>query len=271
MANNYRNIGKLVAVFGLQGELVLQHRLGKKTTLKGLKAIFIEDKKDEMLPWFVQATRPRSDEELYIKLEGLDTKETARRVVQKEVWLTEADFAQYAGSSAPISLVGFRMLDGKTDLGEILEVIEQPHRGPLQDRPRRRQRSPDPRPRRDPAESRQKEKGSPRGVARRVVGCVSVDLIVLFPGCFGYPLPSQRLGKVHHRFAESDHPVRPGAGTCADTPDLPFVVIDSKRVRSAVGPVHRITAIRGWKIGIIQYAVQALSGTRKALRISASL
>ena len=127
MANNYRNIGKLVAVFGLQGELVLQHRLGKKTTLKGLKAIFIEDKKDEMLPWFVQATRPKSDEELYIKLEGLDTKETARRVVQKEVWLTEADFAQYAGASAPISLVGFRMLDGKTDLGEILEVIEQPH------------------------------------------------------------------------------------------------------------------------------------------------
>jgi len=127
MANNYRNIGRLVAVFGLQGELVLQHRLGKKTTLKGLRAIFIEEKKDEMLPWFVQNTRAKSDEELYIKLEGLDTKETARRVVQKEVWLTEADFAQYAGASAPISLVGFRMLDGKTDLGEILEVIEQPH------------------------------------------------------------------------------------------------------------------------------------------------
>jgi 16S rRNA processing protein RimM len=127
MANNYRNIGKLVAVFGLQGELVLQHRLGKKTTLKGLKAIFIEDKKDEMLPWFVESTRGKSAEDLYIKLEGIDTKEAARRVVQKEVWLTEADFAQFAGASAPISLVGFRMLDGDTDLGEILEVIEQPH------------------------------------------------------------------------------------------------------------------------------------------------
>jgi len=127
MANNYRNIGKLVAVYGLQGELVLQHRLGRKTTLKGLKAIFIEDKKDEMLPWFVEGTRAKTAEDLYIKLEGIDTKEAARRVVQKEVWLTEADFAQFAGASAPISLVGFRMLDGKTDLGEILEVIEQPH------------------------------------------------------------------------------------------------------------------------------------------------
>ena len=127
MANNYRNIGKLVAVFGLQGELVLLHRLGKKTTLKGLTTLFLEEKKDEMLPWFIESVRVKSAEELFIKLEGLDTKEAARRVVQKEVWVTEADFAQFAGASAPISLVGFRMLDGKTDLGEILEVIEQPH------------------------------------------------------------------------------------------------------------------------------------------------
>jgi 16S rRNA processing protein RimM len=128
MSDNYRNIGKLVAVFGLQGELVLQHRLGKKTSLKGLKTIFLEEKRDEMLPWFIESTRGSNKaDELYIKLEGLDSKEAARRVVQKEVWLTEKDFAQYAGSSAPISMVGFRLLDGDSDLGEILEVIEQPH------------------------------------------------------------------------------------------------------------------------------------------------
>lgn len=125
--SSYRNIGKLVAVFGLQGELVLLHRLGKKTSLKGLKTIFLEERKDEMLPWFVESTKVKSADEIFIKLEGLDTKESARRVVQKEVWLTDEDFAQFAGASAPISLVGYRMFDGKTDLGEILEVIEQPH------------------------------------------------------------------------------------------------------------------------------------------------
>lgn len=127
MTDQYRNIGRLVAVFGLQGELVLQHRLGKKTSLKGLKAIFIEEHRDEMLPWFVEAVRLKSDTEVYMKLEGLDSKEAARRVVQKEVWLPEADFARFAGRSAPISMVGFRLFDGPVDLGEILEVIEQPH------------------------------------------------------------------------------------------------------------------------------------------------
>ncbi len=125
--NNYRNIGRLVAVFGLQGELILQHRLGAKTSLKGLKTVFLEEKKDELLPWFVESTRIKGPEDLYIKLEGLDTKEAARRVVQKEVWLTEADFAAHAPKSAPISFVGYRLLDGNQDLGEILEVIEQPH------------------------------------------------------------------------------------------------------------------------------------------------
>jgi 16S rRNA processing protein RimM len=133
MSENYRNIGKLVAVFGLQGELILQHRLGKKTSLKGLKTLFLEDKKDEMLPWFVESTRIKGADDLYIKLEGIDTKEAARTVVQKEVWLAEGDFEQFAGRSAPISLVGFRLMDGSAgagravDLGPILEVIEQPH------------------------------------------------------------------------------------------------------------------------------------------------
>ena len=71
--------------------------------------------------------RVKSDAEVYVKLEGLDTKEAARKVVQKEVWLAQADFEQFAGRSAPISMVGFRLFDGSADLGEILEVIEQPH------------------------------------------------------------------------------------------------------------------------------------------------
>lgn len=127
MSDNYRNIGKLVATFGLQGEMVLQHRLGKKTALKGLKTIFIEERKGEMLPWFVENVRGKGDEDVYIKLEGIDTKEAARRLAQKEVWVPETEVGQFAGKSAPISLVGYHLWQGKEDLGEILEVFEQPH------------------------------------------------------------------------------------------------------------------------------------------------
>jgi 16S rRNA processing protein RimM len=125
--NNYRNIGKIVAAYGLKGELILHHRLGKKTSLKGLEMIFLEEKHTEMLPYFLEAVKIKSDKELFIKLEGVDSKEIAGKFLQKEVWLTEEDFEKYAGKSAPISLVGHRLINEGKDLGEILEVMEQAH------------------------------------------------------------------------------------------------------------------------------------------------
>ena len=59
----YFKIGKLAASHGLKGDLVLQHSLGKKTTLKGLEAIFLEEGKDSFLPYFIESTKIRSDDE----------------------------------------------------------------------------------------------------------------------------------------------------------------------------------------------------------------
>ena len=124
---NYRSIGKIVSSFGLKGELLLVHQLGKKTSLKGLEVIFIENKKEEMLPYFIQSARIKSENEIFLQLEGIDVKESAKPLLQKQVWLTEEDFEKYAAKSSPISLVGYHIISDEKDLGEILEVIEQPH------------------------------------------------------------------------------------------------------------------------------------------------
>jgi 16S rRNA processing protein RimM len=122
----YFNIGKIVAVHGLKGELLLSHELGKKTSLKGLKTIFIEDKKDSFLPWFIEETRIKSEKEIYLKLEGMNTRETAAKLVQKKAWLLEADHKKYAARTAPASLLGYIIINGEKELGDIKEVIEQP-------------------------------------------------------------------------------------------------------------------------------------------------
>jgi 16S rRNA processing protein RimM len=124
---NYCSIGKFVATFGVQGDIVLKHHLGKKTALNGVETLFIEDKKDELLPYFVENIRIKSTDELYVKLEGINAKETARKLIQKQVWLVEEEFHKHAGKSAPVSLLGFHIVENGEDLGEILEVIEQPH------------------------------------------------------------------------------------------------------------------------------------------------
>ncbi|GEO11051.1 ribosome maturation factor RimM [Segetibacter aerophilus] len=123
---DYFSIGKIVASHGLTGEVVLQHALGKKTDLKGLQTIFIEERKDSFLPYFIEGTTAKNQEEVYIKLEGFNTKESARRLNQKEVWLLKADFDKFAAKSSPISLLGFMMVNEGAEIGEIVEVIEQP-------------------------------------------------------------------------------------------------------------------------------------------------
>ncbi len=123
---SYRNIGKLVASFGVGGDLILQHKLGKKTALKGLDAIFVEVMKDEMLPYFIQSAKIKSNDEIYLKLEGVDNRESAAGLRQKEVWLTEADFEHYAAKTATGSLLGYHIIDNGNDIGEILEIIEHP-------------------------------------------------------------------------------------------------------------------------------------------------
>jgi 16S rRNA processing protein RimM len=123
----YFNIGKFVSTFGLKGELILKHTLGKKTSLKGLTAVFVEEKKGSFIPWFIESTRIKNEEELYVKLEGIATREGAGKLTQKQVWLPEADAKKYSSKTAPVSFLGYEIVEKETVVGKILEVIEQPH------------------------------------------------------------------------------------------------------------------------------------------------
>ena len=125
--SQYFKIGKLAASHGLKGDLILQHSLGKKTALKGLETIFLEQGQGNFMPYFISSATIKNDTEIFLKLEGIDTKESARKLTPKEVWLTEEDFKKTAAKSSPIAMLGFTMVNNGENLGEILEVIEQPH------------------------------------------------------------------------------------------------------------------------------------------------
>ncbi len=70
----YFKVGKLAATFGVDGQLILEHSLGKKTQLNGLEVFFIEEKKDIFLPYFIVSTKIKNDKETYITLDGIRSK-----------------------------------------------------------------------------------------------------------------------------------------------------------------------------------------------------
>ena len=125
--NNYIHIGRFVATFGIKGELILTHALGKKTALKDVEALFVEEQKGSYLPYFIHTSKAKEEDEMYVKLEGIDTKEAAHRIANKPVWLDNDDFRKLAAKTSPISLLGFTLFSDGENLGPVEEVIEQPH------------------------------------------------------------------------------------------------------------------------------------------------
>ena len=125
--SNQINIGKIVATFGTQGEVILTHALGKKVQLKGIEAIFIEITKGNLIPYFISSSKAKSTEEIFISLEGITSKEMAHKLIGKQAWLGEEDFRQLAGKQSAIALLGYTIINEAVNIGVVNEVIEQPH------------------------------------------------------------------------------------------------------------------------------------------------
>ena len=53
---------------------------------------------------------------IYLKLEGIDTREAAIKLTQKEIWLPEADFKNLQ-QNRTASLLGYTIINNKEQLG----------------------------------------------------------------------------------------------------------------------------------------------------------
>jgi len=107
--------------------MIVQHHLGNKIAVAKIKVIFLEQKKDDLLPYFVEAARKKGENDLYLKLEGIDSKEAASKFMRREVWMIEEEVQIHTRKDNPIGWVGYCVVDKGNDLGPIVEIIEQPH------------------------------------------------------------------------------------------------------------------------------------------------
>lgn len=116
-----------MSAHGLQGEILVKHSLGKRSTLKGVEAVFLEERKNSFIPYFVREVKAKGPDQFYLKLEGIDTKEAAQKLLPGQLYLQEADFKEQAASSSPLALLGYTVEDARHGtLGVVEEVIEMP-------------------------------------------------------------------------------------------------------------------------------------------------
>lgn len=121
------SVGKIVATFGVDGEVVLIHKLGKQTKFKQDDVLFIGSKNQKPIPYFIKNCTGKSMDECLISFSEISTKEKAKIIIGKEVWINSNLFEKYVSKKAPMALLQFAIYNDGKEIGLVADVIEQEH------------------------------------------------------------------------------------------------------------------------------------------------
>lgn len=117
-------VGKIVAVHGLQGQVVLKHIVEDASWLDKGDVLFVEMQRDSRIPYFVEAAKEANDEEYIVTLDDVTTPDAAKRLVGKAVFVKEEVLAETTTES-PLLFIGFNLVDTERGtLGVIDDVMQ---------------------------------------------------------------------------------------------------------------------------------------------------
>ncbi len=116
-------VGKIVAIHGLQGALVLKQIIDNTSWLKKGDVLFIEMQRESFIPYFVETAKAANDEEYIITLDDVTSPDEARKMVNRTVYAKE-EVLQSAKVDSPLLYIGFNLVDEqKGGLGTIQDVM----------------------------------------------------------------------------------------------------------------------------------------------------
>lgn len=116
-------VGKIVAVHGLQGAMVMTHIADKPGWLKKDDVLYLELQKDSRIPFFVQSVTEAQDGAYIIRLEDITTIEEARKLIGRHVYVT-SDILAGMVKDSPLLWIGFNLTDRHYgSLGPLEDVV----------------------------------------------------------------------------------------------------------------------------------------------------
>lgn len=124
---SYQYIGKLSGAHGLDGKLVLRHKLEGKNIWKKIPHIFVEVRRESYIPYFIEAQSVVNHEEVLLQLDEIDSAESAKTLAGKKVYLEPEVYAGLMSKAVTDNMIGFKVVDEKLgELGVIEDIFETP-------------------------------------------------------------------------------------------------------------------------------------------------
>ncbi len=117
-------IGKIVAVHGLQGAVVMTHIADKPGWLKKDDVLYVELQKESRIPFFVHTVAEAHDGSYIVRLEDVTTVEDARKLIGKHIYVV-SDVLAGIVKDTPLLWIGFNLVDRHHGLLGPLEDVVQ--------------------------------------------------------------------------------------------------------------------------------------------------
>ena len=118
-------VGKIVATHGLSGDVIMTHITGKKNWLKKGDPLFVALRKDSHIPYFVAAIKNAAKDELVVLLEDIDSVESAKKLVGKEVFIEQMVLEKSGVEDSPLLWIGYTLTDKEVGVIGIVKDVFQ--------------------------------------------------------------------------------------------------------------------------------------------------
>lgn len=116
-------VGKIVATHALQGAVVLQQIINNTDWLKKGDTVFVELKKDSLIPYFVMSAKAANHSELIIRFDDIEDTVEAKALLGKTAYVKE-ELLETAKVDSPLMYIGYNLVDkNKGGVGAINDVM----------------------------------------------------------------------------------------------------------------------------------------------------
>ncbi|NQT78704.1 MAG: 16S rRNA processing protein RimM [Bacteroidetes bacterium] len=124
--DQYFCLGRIIKTSGYRGKLVFLLETDDPTAYDHLEMVFI-DIENSLVPWFIQAFDLVNDQAI-VKLEDIDTLETARDFVKRDIYLPIDKLKSPEGNKFYFhEVIGYKALDiNYGEIGKVAEILDRP-------------------------------------------------------------------------------------------------------------------------------------------------
>ena len=119
-----KEIGKIVSVHGVEGDIVISHLITNINSVKNLSVLMLEVWKESYIPFFIDQVKSVSHDDMIIKFEEIHSREEAKKFLNKKVYVFDESIIQTHSEEEWSFLIGFTIQDAdKTSIGVISDII----------------------------------------------------------------------------------------------------------------------------------------------------